>query len=450
MGEKRQLINLAGGMHGGWSFDGEWIVSDVTNRGPYANQIILVHTREQGRVHRICFHNASYQGWGAMHPDAESTHPAPIGSPDGTKVCFDSDMVGRWGEMYVAIVRRPDAPTDLKAERSGDTARLTWQRPERSKELAGYYVYRSERSGDGFQQIGTGAVVEESFEERPEPGVWFYRVAAVEHSGLEGRPSEEVRVGDGSWTEPVRRYLEPELGRCAGLTDRFDGLASNLYYVELKERARSGRVEMDVYLPKSGKYLLWARVSGTAGRIRSFRVAWDGVAVGSCEAVVEEWSWVRVLDERARPVVLYLAEGKYTLRLTTRDPGMRLDQLLATDDANCLPTGRGGEDTQAPAEVRGVSVETGGISELDVSWEPASDLDLHHYNVYSSRDLHFQCDQRTLIVSPTEPRWIDWGLPSATPHWSSTTYYYRVTTVDRAGNESEPSGLAWGRTGIQS
>jgi len=91
---KRQLIYLAAGMHGGWAPDAEWIVFDVSNHGPYARRIMMAHTEEPGRVHTICYANASYQGWGAWHPDAESTHPAPVLSPDGTKAAFDSDMVG--------------------------------------------------------------------------------------------------------------------------------------------------------------------------------------------------------------------------------------------------------------------------------------------------------------------------------------------------------------------
>jgi hypothetical protein len=327
--------------------------------------------------------------------------------------------------------------------------RLTWERPTRSKELAGYYVYRSDRSGDGYRQIGKGPVAVEAFSDRPTGrGPWFYRVTAVEHSGLEGRPSDEIRVGSGSWVQPVRRYVEAELGLRDGLTDQFHGRASNMAYVELKDRERSGYVEMDVELPKAGRFVLWARVSGCAGRVGGYDLALDGLAVGRCEAVVDAWSWVRVLDDRARPVELPLSEGSHVLTASTSDRGAGLDKLLITDDAGYLPSGIGGEDRDPPAPVEGVMVETAGVSELDVTWEPVSDSDLHHYNVYSSTDSSFACDQSTLVASPSEPRWLDWGLPPITPHWSSTTYHYQITAVDRAGNESKPSALASGRTGV--
>ncbi len=448
---RRQVVNLAGGMHGGWSFDNEWIVSDVTARGPYANQILLIHTEERGRIHRICHHNSSYQGWGAMHPDAESTHPAPIVSPDGTKVVFDSDMVGLWGEVYVAVLRRPDPPVGLQAEGREGRVRLTWKRPARSKELKGYYVYRSRESGEGFEQVSEGIVTGDTFEDRTHgQGTAFYRVTMVEYSGLEGRSSAEVRMGSEPGEEPVRLFIEPELGRREGLTDQFDGRASNLYFVALKDSEQSGRVHMDVDLPRSGSYGLWARVAGKLDRILGFTVCCNDREVGRCEAVVDAWGWVRVLDARGRPVVLNLDGGAHVLTAATSNRGVKLDQLLLTDDTAYIPSEKGGEDATPPAQVTGVEVETGDVSELQVTWAPVSDPDFHHYNVYASTDPNFVCDQRTLIASPSEIGWIDWGLPSATPYWCSTTYYYRVTAVDRAGNESVPSEMAWGRTGIHS
>lgn len=278
----------------------------------------------------------------------------------------------------------------------------------------------------------------------------FYRVAMVEYSGLEGRPSAEVRVGSGPWEEPVRLFVEPELGRREGLTDQFDGRASNLYFVALKDSEQSGRVHMDMDVPRSGSYGLWARVAGKLGRILGFNIRCDDREVGCCEAVVNGWGWVRVLDARGRPVVLNLDGGAHVLTAATSDRDVKLDQLLLTDDTAYIPSEKGGEDVVVPAQVTGVEVETGDVSELQVTWAPVSDPDFHHYNVYASTDPNFVCDQRTLIASPSEPGWIDWGLPSATPYWCSTTYYYRVTAVDRAGNESVPSEIVWGRTGIHS
>jgi hypothetical protein len=218
--------------------------------------------------------------------------------------------------------------------------------------------------------------------------------------------------------------------------------------LELKKRAESGYVELDLDLPKPASFFLWGRVSGETGKIGRWWVSCDGVEVGVCEAVVEEWSWVRALDEEGRPVTVDLTQGSHVLRISTSDEEARLDKLLVTDEPNDTPTGLGGLDTEPPSKVESVSVEIGGVSELDVSWEPVSDPDFHHYNVYASAQEDFECDQSTLIASLSEPRWIDWGLRPRTDRWSSTTYCYRITVVDRTGNESESSEPVCGRTGV--
>ena len=445
---KRQLLNMATGMHGGWSLEGGWIVADSPDRGPYANQIIRVHTEEPGRVHRICHHNASYQGWGAMHPDAESTHPAPVSSPDGTKAVFDSDGASKWAEMYVVVMRKPDAPQDLRAEKRGRVVSLKWRRPERGRELAGYYVYRSAESGDGFEQVGRAAAGKERFEDRPQGrGPWYYRVSAHEHCGLEGLPSDEVRVG-GAWREPARVYVDAAFGERLGMTDLFDGRTQSLYCVGLKDGVDSGRVTLTLRAPKSGRFYLWARVSAAADGSGEFAITCDAEDAGAARAVTGEWLWVRALDEQGRPVALDLEQGERTLTVATRSRGARLDRLLATDDFTHVPRPRSGVDATAPAKPTGVRVAPRGTDELEVTWEPSDDPDFQRYNVYADRSPDLELCPRTLIASPSVPRLLDWGLPCDTPHWSSTVHYYRVTAVDRSGNESEPSDAAEGRTGI--
>ena len=71
-----------------------------------------------------------------------------------------------------------------------------------------------------------------------------------------------------------------------------------------------------------------------------------------------------------------------------------------------------------------------------VSWNAprGKDIDdISHYNVYCSFDKNFEAGQSTLLRSPSETEMVDWGLPL------SSAKYYRVTSVDRSGNESMPS-----------
>ena len=446
----RQLIYLGAGMHGGWSADGEWIVFDAPDLGCFANQIAMVHADEPGRVSRLCFHNASYQGWRLGHPDAESTHPAPIASPDGTKVVFDSDMLGGWGQMYVVIARRPDAPRKLEATRKGDAVSLKWTRPARDQERKGYLVYRGNAPGGPYRAVSDGLVTGETFEDRVGGDApCFYRVAAIEHSGLEGLPSGEARAGEGEWVETVRLSIEWRLGSRDGLNDAFDGAASDFHCLELKDLEASGCAEVEFGLPKAGDYLLWARVASRDGRPAAFRVSCDDAPrqVGVCEAVTEDWLWVRALDGVGRPVRLSLEAGRHKLALETTNHSARLDRLLITDDLWRPPDDAHGFLREAPAPVTGVEVTTVDTATLKVTWDRAADAGVQYYNVYASQDPLLECEPRNRVASPLEPEWIDWGLPSATPHWTPTEYYYRVTAVDHGGNESAPSLAVMGRTG---
>ena len=346
-------------------------------------------------------------------------------------------------------VRRPDPPRGLRTTLERGVVKLSWQRPARDRERLGYYVYRSRLSGAGYERVSAAAVRENRFTDKPKGrGPWFYRVSMVEHSGLEGLPSDEVRAGRGDWKEPMRLYLDAERGKRDGMNDAFTGKALSLHCVELKRREAEGSVEIGFAMPKAGRVRLWARMSGTEGKLLGFSVSCDGEEVGTCEAITDEWLWVRVLDAVGRPAEIDLDAGKHALRFATTSHHVRLDRVLITDDMAWLPESSDGLPGEALAQVKRVYVEPVGVFALEVTWEPVDDPRLHHYNIYASRDPLFACEQRNLIASPTGPRWLDWGLEASTPYWSSTEYFYRTTAVDQFGNESPPSEVASGRTGV--
>jgi len=81
---------------------------------------------------------------------------------------------------------------------------------------------------------------------------------------------------------------------------------------------------------------------------------------------------------------------------------------------------------------------------------PNNELDIDHYNVYRSTNPDFKCNYETLIASPSGNNYLDWGLKPLTTYYSPTTYYYQVTAVDRAGNESEPSEVVSAKIGARS
>ena len=95
-------------------------------------------------------------------------------------------------------------------------------------------------------------------------------------------------------------------------------------------------------------------------------------------------------------------------------------------------------DTTPPSQVTGVMVTTVSSSQLDVSWIANVEPDLHYYNVYGSTTSG---GSYNLVASPTTNYYSDTGLTA------STTYYYKVSAVDKAGNEGIPSDEAEKTTG---
>jgi len=207
--EHRVILDLGAGGHGGWSQDGKWIVSDSTNRGRFPNQIFMVSAHGSGEVKSLCLHNASYVGWSAGHPDAESTHPAPVSSPDDTKVIFDSDMADIWADVYVVVARRADAPEKIKVERKEKQTILRWERPERSKELAGYNIYRTEK--ERIVRLNDALLKEERFvDSAPPDETAEYAVTSVENCGLESSLPDDFASSLETPQAPQGLEVEPQ------------------------------------------------------------------------------------------------------------------------------------------------------------------------------------------------------------------------------------------------
>lgn len=124
----------------------------------------------------IAYHGSSYAGWSSGVPDPEATHPAPICSPDETKIIYDSDVIGQ-PDVWVAVWKRPATPRNVRLE----AGTLTWLPPELHREIAGYNVYR--------QEDGRWCVVKNLVAEMQLGGLaeGQYAVAAQEWSGLESK-----------------------------------------------------------------------------------------------------------------------------------------------------------------------------------------------------------------------------------------------------------------------
>ncbi|MBJ7357901.1 malectin domain-containing carbohydrate-binding protein [Nocardioides sp.] len=99
----------------------------------------------------------------------------------------------------------------------------------------------------------------------------------------------------------------------------------------------------------------------------------------------------------------------------------------ASDEDSATPA-----DTTAPSAPVGLTVGAGD-EEATLSWTPSEALDLDHYNVYQSTSANVLVDEDNLVGEVTEATFL---APDLT---NGTAYYFVVTAVDDAGNESTPS-----------
>jgi hypothetical protein len=400
--------------HTTWtSYDPHW--AGASFRTPFAGEVLRVSMDPDHSVARLC-------GSCPLNPDTTAYDNDEFAclSPDGTKVLFMSTMSGSVNE-YLVVAANP-RPPKLSGEWTPDGYRLTWTPDALSREIKGYRIYRTNRSGQDYRDIagpveGTGYVVTGL---KKGEGA-FFAVRAQEWSGLISRYSNEVSA-DG---QPTAAYLEAETCPFTGFKQGFDPEgASDLYYLFVPKDG----VKCSVTLTLPGKAGdVWIRVAGQGA-------AFTTTATGKPHPKSEirnpkseirrdpGWTWVN-LGRQAGAVTI-----------TSESGGFKIDRVFITPTRQ-TPTGRGLDyqpraDFQAPAEVR---VQANGPFAATVTWKPITGA--RYYNVHASDRPDFTPAQSNLLYSPpagTE-RAVDWGLkPGA-------TYYYRVVAVDYDGTESPAS-----------
>jgi hypothetical protein len=93
---------------------------------------------------------------------------------------------------------------------------------------------------------------------------------------------------------------------------------------------------------------------------------------------------------------------------------------------------------EVPAAPRDVSAQTGGDSEISVTWPQVAGAAA--YNIYRSDDPKDPPTAYTLVGRTTRSRFVDTGLHV------DTAYYYHIASVNRANRQSEPSPQIAART----
>ena len=393
---------------------------------------------------------------------------APTFSPDFTKISYFSAMLTgdvperKWGDLYVAVVRYPEPPLNL---RLGWRRTLTWELPRRHTELRGFRLYHAAESGRNYRRLSDRLLTGTRYQ-LPADAKGFYALTSVEHSGLEGRIfSNEVQLGDEAL---FRHFHELEMGRIRKpMVPFFEPAdASGAYAVavsdpERVERRRlaaglRGAVVLSVRLPSRKALRLWARARGMselerasytrgwprrAGEVASgsFSVRCDGRVLGSFAVEGPDWHWV-ALDADA----ITLPGREVDLELSTADAGIAVDCLCITNDPDFRPTGRGREPSGELAAAHGLRVAeftiqdaerfqlTGG--QVKITWQPADAAQgVTRYQVYRGEQEDFPADPEHLLGSPAEAVFYDCDLELG------KRVFYRVRVMDAWANVSAAS-----------
>lgn len=404
-----------------WRVTPEWM---IYNNGPQAVKLWA----DGSNVQNICFLNTLSTTYYSM--------PWACSSPDGTKIAFRSTMTNQV-DLYQAIVSLPSPPTNVSVEATQDGAMLMWRPPALHKEIKGYLVYSSKRSGGPFQLLTREPVAGTTFTDRSggRARLRFYVLSSVEHSGIGSGYSAEVCAAAATEHPAlVRHFYEAEQGKVEQpvVLRREAAGASNMHYVSASDYLASklqkpGRTVLTLVAPKTAEYRLLGRARAKKGQgSASAELALNGRAVGPWEIEGGTWQW----HEAGR---FSFSRGEHRLEWRPASSAFELDRLCVTDDPAFVPRGTGLCDAVAPPRVSGLQVSH--VSRYDVAllWTPIKCDDLRHYNVYCSRQPDFAPSQSTRIGSPYRTALLDWGLRPG------TTYTYRVTAADRYGNEGQPS-----------
>ncbi len=456
----RILYGAEDSHHGSNLFDDRWYVIDNEDGLEYEVDGLDVSDSNvlmsmDGRAQMVLNYHYSLQADLLTH-----TEPRTASSPDGTKVVYDSNMMNRGApgsegssDVYVTVVRRPFPPTDFNAVAGPAEVRLSWSRPlhspngihwnpgNLSREISGYHVWRAESSGGPYMQItevpiaGTEYSDVSAVPDTP----YYYVVQSVEPSGLGSVFSEEdaASTTSSSWQGSVRFHYEAELAELepplvprlepeGASADWFAGTFGLEPDPVFPLESLPAAINFAVRAPVASTYYVWLRARTFSGVPGSFDIELDGAPKGSVEVDQDAWLWLPLTGPISVPT------GDHTLSVATADLEVGVDRIAFTNDPSYVPVGFAGADTQAPAppsNTRLVAIDT---TTKKLLWDPSPDNDVVHYNVYCGRDDSYALANPNRLYSPHDTVVWDWGIPQG----ASTVY--KVTAVDRFGNESAP------------
>ena len=405
--------------------DAEWIVTNGT-RGDVANQHVMIPTKDPGSVLRLTRYFSTYYTWNS------ATYSRP--SPDYTKVIFMQDVLDN-PDLTMVLTRRPDPPRNV----SFDRGRITWEKPARSQEIAGYNVYVTRTPGRDYRKLNTSLVAATTFTLPPVNGKWpAVAVTAVEHSGLEGLFSEEIINGKRAcaFFEPVRAQLTPP----ARIV--YDGRCSDFRYVRITPGTpdeKTGVVKLPLANFAKGRYRLWLRTRGNGKWQAHVESMYTKGITGEYLPIVEvnaaaavaspAWKWQALEGD------LRLA-GPTEIVLSSSDVDLSLDEVSVQRVDAAAPIGVDPRDVTPPAKPEGLKVEVLPDAAVKLTWEPSRDGDFRHFSVYAGTHAAFTPANETVIRSVTGTGIVDTGVALG------ATVHYKVVAFDTRMNASEAAAVS--------
>jgi len=192
-------------------------------------------------------------------------------------------------------------------------------------------------------------------------------------------------------------------------------------------------------IANAGTYKIWTRMAAADTSNNTYLLEIDGSScytVGGSSVPVytngattyfanNSSNWINTTSAGAS-ISLSLTAGTHTFKLIGNGVGLVIDRLIFTPSTTCVPTGTGANCSDATAPTISAIASTNVVlNSATIGWttnENASGL--VEYGTTTSYGL-----SSALSSSLTTSHSI--GLSSLT---SGTTYHYRVTSVDEAGN----------------
>jgi hypothetical protein len=352
-------------------------------------------------------------------------------------LCFAVAGCGAPGEPTPPSPQIPEAITDLSAHQAGDAVQLSFSAPskstrgERLKEPPTMEVLRGGLKPDGMVDPKSFRVVDTI------PGSLLASYLQKNKVVFEDAIAPDlIRADPGKSVVYEVRARVSDKKTSASSND----VTMNLYPVP--ERIAS----IIVTVTENGVQLKWAAPTRTSGgeplaKVFEYRVYRGELGPASTESAARETrdaKWKVPLAPIGKMRESEYLDGNidygktygYAVRSVVSAGGNLLE---SGDSAVAVVTPK---DTFPPAAPQGlvaaVLPRENGTATVDLSWAIGTEPDLAGYRVYRSE----QEGVRGQLLTPellATPAYRDTGVPSGKRYW------YTVTAVDRAGNESAPS-----------